>query len=110
MKTTSQQILFRVWTEPVTCQHQELPALLTDAAQAGFECVRLQTHQQGYTATFQLIPEAAESREARPADMQARNAPEINTGTLLFTPPGASRNEPHVRPDISTSNDNCLTK
>jgi hypothetical protein len=87
MKTPQQLTLTRDFTVPQICPFPELPQLLTQAAASGFEATRLERRKDDYRVTFQLMPSAADGREARPADMQAGNSPEIKVGTLLFAPP-----------------------
>ena len=68
--------MLRDWRERQICDNQELPALLTEAAQAGFEAVRLERWRNGYRVTFQAMQSAADYRGARAVDMQAENGPE----------------------------------
>lgn len=65
----------RDWREPQLCSAQTLPCLLTAAAAAGFEAIRLESWKQpfGYRVTFQRMPDASESRNARPAQFDGGN-------------------------------------
>jgi len=73
MKTASQPTLpgVRDWREPQIVSAQRLARTITEAASAGFEAIRLETWQRpfGYRITFQPMPDASESRNARPAQM-----------------------------------------
>jgi hypothetical protein len=77
----------RDFTEPQIIARGELPRLITEAASAGFEAVRLECWERpfGYRATFQPMPDASESRNARPAQMMDGCPPE-KSGHLPFEP------------------------
>ena len=68
----------RDWREPQIIAPGELPRLIAEAASAGFEAVRLECWEKpfGYRVTFQAMPDASESRNARPAQMMAGRPPE----------------------------------
>ena len=92
MKNTAQPTLpgVRDWREPQLVSAQRLARTITEAASAGFEAVRLETWQRpfGYRVTFQPMPDASESRNARPAQTMDVCPPE-KSGHLPFEPIGA---------------------
>ena len=70
MKTSTQPTLpgVRDWREPQTVEPHALAFLITEAAAAGFEATRMEVLKPiAYRVTFQRMPAASDSRNARPA-------------------------------------------
>jgi hypothetical protein len=80
----------RDWRERQICDHHELPALLTQAAQAAFEAIRLELWRNGYRVTFQAMPAATDSRGARAIE-PLEDSNHFATKTQPLPPPPVRR-------------------